>query len=150
MTILCRRILASKCCLEREDFEIGYVIGYKDLVLSVVYDMTQMANTSLEMIAETYFLLQQNLPNYCIFQLMVFNKHIIGLYFGMLHLNDIFFIQGIRVLSVRNKLAFSCWRFCSGYCTKKKYSVSLIWIECNLDETFIHSCESLFKRSSFD
>lgn len=106
MTILCRRILASNCCLEREDFEIGYVIGYEDLVLSVVYDMTQMANTSLEMIAETYFLLQQNLPNYCIFQLMVFNKHIIGLYFGMLHLNDIFFIQGIRVLSVRNKLAF--------------------------------------------
>lgn len=88
MTILCRRILASNCCLEREDFEIGYVIGYKDLVLSVVYDMTQMANTSLEMIAETYFLLQQNLPNYCIFQLMVFNKHIIGLCFGMLHLND--------------------------------------------------------------
>lgn len=69
MTILCRRILASNCCLEREDFEIGYVIGYEDLVLSVVYDMTQMANTSLEMIAETYFLLQQNLPNYCIFQL---------------------------------------------------------------------------------
>lgn len=27
MTILCRRILASNCCLEREDFEIGYVIG---------------------------------------------------------------------------------------------------------------------------
>lgn len=106
MTILCRHILASNCCLEREDFEIGYVIGYEDLVLSVVYDMTQMANTSLEMIAETYFLLQQNLPNYCIFQLMVFNKHIIGLYFGMLHLRDIFFIQGIRVLSVRNKLAF--------------------------------------------
>lgn len=106
MTILCRRILACKCWLEREDFEIGYVIGYEDLVLSVVYDMTQMANTSLEMIAETYFLLQQNLPNYCIFQLMVFNKHIIGLYFGMLHLSDIFFIQGIRVLSLRNKLAF--------------------------------------------
>lgn len=92
--------------MEREDFEIGYVIGYEDLVLFVVYDMTQMANTSLEMIAETYFLPQQNLPNYCIFQLMVFNKHIIGLYFGMLHLSDIFFIQGIRVLSVRNKLAF--------------------------------------------
>lgn len=106
MTILCRHILASNCCLELEDFEIGYVIGYEDLVLSVVYDMTQMANTSLEMIAETYFLLQQNLPNYCIFQLMVFNKHIVGLYFGMLHLSDIFFIQGIRVLSVRNKLAF--------------------------------------------
>lgn len=104
MTILCRRILASNCCLEREDFEIGYVIGYEDLVLSVVYDMTQMANTSLEMIAETYFLLQQNLPNYCIFQLMVFNKHIIGLYFGMLHLNDIFFIQGIRVFECEKQV----------------------------------------------
>lgn len=28
--------------MEREDFEIGYVIGYEDLVLSVVYDMTQI------------------------------------------------------------------------------------------------------------
>lgn len=39
MIILCRRILVCKCWLEREDFEIGYVIGYEDLVLLVVYDM---------------------------------------------------------------------------------------------------------------
>lgn len=39
MIILCRYILVSNCCLEREDFEIGYVIGYEDLVLLVVYDM---------------------------------------------------------------------------------------------------------------
>lgn len=57
MIILCRRILVSNCCLEREDFEIGYVIGYEDLVLLVVYDMIQMVNISFEMIAEIYFLL---------------------------------------------------------------------------------------------
>lgn len=48
----------------------GCFIGYEDLVLSVVYDMTQMAITSLEMTAETYFFLQKNVPNNCNFQLM--------------------------------------------------------------------------------